>query len=156
MVLTLFRCFLSLLKLKLVDVYFNSFPGGSDSKESTCSVGDLSLIPGLGTSPREGLGNPLQYSCLENPHGNPLQYSCLENPHGQRSLVGYSLWGYKEVGTTEWLSTQTHTLIAIKYHIWRVVLQCVSHPRLPQQNAGFWTPWILESMVGPAIIRWLY
>ena len=88
MVLTLFRCFLSLLKLKLVDVYFNSFPGGSDSKESTCSVGDLSLIPGLGRSPREG-------------HGNPLQYSCLENPHGQRSLVGYSLWGYKELGTTE-------------------------------------------------------
>ena len=36
--------------------------------------------------------------------GNPLQYSCLENPHGQRSLVGYSLWGYKELDMTEWLS----------------------------------------------------
>ena len=41
------------------------FPGGSDSKESTCNVGDLSLIPGSGRSPGEGNGNPLQYSCLE-------------------------------------------------------------------------------------------
>ena len=36
-------------------------------KVSACSVGDLSLIPGLGRSPGEGTGNPLQYSCLENP-----------------------------------------------------------------------------------------
>ena len=39
-------------------------------------------------------------------HGNPLQYSCLENPHGQKSLVGYSPWGHKESDTTEQLSTQ--------------------------------------------------
>ena len=39
----------------------------SDSKESACNSGDLSLIPGLGRSPGEGDGNPLQYSCLENP-----------------------------------------------------------------------------------------
>ena len=43
------------------------FPGGSDGKESACSVGDPGLIPGLGSSPGEGNGNPLQYSCLENP-----------------------------------------------------------------------------------------
>ena len=43
------------------------FPGGSDGKESACSVGDLSSIPGSGRSPREGNSNPLQYSCLENP-----------------------------------------------------------------------------------------
>ena len=58
------------------------FPGGSDGKESTCNAGYLGLIPGLGRSPGGG-------------HGNPLQYSCLENPHGQRSLVGYSPWGRK-------------------------------------------------------------
>ena len=45
------------------------FPGGSDSKESTCNAGDLGLIPGLGRSHAGGLGNPLQYSCLENPLG---------------------------------------------------------------------------------------
>ena len=39
----------------------------SVSKESACNAGDLGLIPGLGRSPREGNGNPLQYSCLENP-----------------------------------------------------------------------------------------
>ena len=50
------------------------YPGGSDSIEYTRNAGDLGLIPGLGGSPGEG-------------HGNPLQYSCLENSHGQRSLV---------------------------------------------------------------------
>ena len=43
------------------------FPGGSEGKESACNVGDPGLIPGLGRSPGEGHGNPLQYSCLENP-----------------------------------------------------------------------------------------
>ena len=43
------------------------FPGGSDSKESSCNVVDLGLIPGLGRSPGAGHGNPIQYSCLENP-----------------------------------------------------------------------------------------
>ena len=68
------------------------FPGGSDSKESTCNAGDLGLIPGLGRSHAGGLGNP-------------LQYSCLENPHGQRSLMGNSPWGRKELDRTERLST---------------------------------------------------
>ena len=43
-----------------------SIPGGSDSKESTCSMGNLGSIPGLGRSLGGGHGNPLQYSCLEN------------------------------------------------------------------------------------------
>ena len=42
------------------------FPGSSVSKESTCSAGDLGLIPGLGRSPGEGNGKPLEYPCLEN------------------------------------------------------------------------------------------
>ena len=72
---------------------FLGFPGGSDSKESACNVGELGFIPGRGRSPRGG-------------HGDPLQYSCLENPHGQRSLAAYnSLWGHKELTTMEQLST---------------------------------------------------
>ena len=51
------------------------FPGGSDSKESVCNVGDLGLIPGLVRSPG-------------GRYGNPLQYSCLENTYKWRSLVG--------------------------------------------------------------------
>ena len=43
------------------------FPGGSDSKVPVCNAADLGLFPGLGRSPGEGNGTPLQYSCLENP-----------------------------------------------------------------------------------------
>ena len=43
------------------------FPGGSEVRVSASNVGDLGSIPGLGRSPGEGNGNPLQYSCLENP-----------------------------------------------------------------------------------------
>ena len=42
------------------------FPGGSEGKASACSAGDPGSMPGLGRSPGEGNGNPLQYSCLEN------------------------------------------------------------------------------------------
>ena len=44
-----------------------SFPAGSEVKASACNAGDSDLIPGLGRSPWDGNGNPLQYSCLENP-----------------------------------------------------------------------------------------
>ena len=64
------------------------FPGGSDGKESARKVGGSGLIPGWGTSPEGG-------------HGNPLQSSCVEKSHGQRSLGGYSPWGCKESDTTE-------------------------------------------------------
>ena len=52
-------------KIFFVFLSFQGFPGSSDGKESPCNVGDLSLIPGMGRSPGEGNGNPLQYSCLE-------------------------------------------------------------------------------------------
>ena len=48
-------------------VIYKGFPGGAEVKASACNVGDLGSIPGLGRSPGEGNGNPLQYSCLENP-----------------------------------------------------------------------------------------
>ena len=46
---------------------YQGFPGGSEVKASARNAGDLGSIPGLGKSPGEGNGNPLQYSCLENP-----------------------------------------------------------------------------------------
>ena len=69
----------------------SGFPGGSNHRESACSAGDPGSIPESGRSPGEG-------------NGNPLQYSCLENPHGQRSLADYSPWGRKESDTTERLT----------------------------------------------------
>ena len=65
-----------------------SFPGGSDGKESACSEGDLSSTPGLGRLPGEG-------------NSNPLPYSCLENSMERMNLVGYSPWGCKESDMTE-------------------------------------------------------
>ena len=46
---------------------FRGFPGGLDDKESAYNAGDPGSVPGSGRSPGEGNGNPLQYSCLENP-----------------------------------------------------------------------------------------
>ena len=69
------------------------FPKWLSSKESTCNVGDMGSIPGLGRSP--GRGN-----------GNSLQYSCLEDPDGQRSLEGYSPLGCKESDMTKHACTQ--------------------------------------------------
>ena len=66
---------------------FMGFPADLDSRESAWNSGDLDLIPGSGRSPREGNGNPLQYSCLE-----------------KRSLEGCSPWGHKESDTTERLT----------------------------------------------------
>ena len=69
---------------------FQGLPLWLSGKESTCSAGaagNIGSIPGLGRSPGEGNGNPLQYSCLENSM--------------ERSLVGYSPWGHKELDTTE-------------------------------------------------------
>ena len=78
--------------------------------ETACRSGDLGLIPGLGRSPGRG-------------HGNPLQYSCLENPHGQRSLVVYCPWGSKESDTTEQLSTAQAVHVCARSHLHSVRVQ---------------------------------
>ena len=69
---------------------------GMDGKESICNMGDLGSIPGLGRSPGRG-------------YGNPLQYSCLENPLGQRSLAGYSPLSWRRVGH-DWVTN--HSTVA--------------------------------------------
>ena len=69
---------------------FLSFPGGSAGKESACNAWDLGLIPGLGRSPGEGIGCPLQCSYLENSM--------------DRGAWQAAEWGCKETDTTEWLS----------------------------------------------------
>ena len=56
--------------------------------------------------------------------GNPLQYSCLENPHGQRSLVGYSPWGHKKLDMIEPLSRAEHILFNM--HVY-AFMTCQAH-----------------------------
>ena len=80
------------------------FPGGSDIKVSAYNVEDQGSVPGLGRSPG-------------GEHGNPLQYSCLENPHGWRSLVGYSPWGLKELDIIEQLNAAQRQYMTQSYSI---------------------------------------
>ena len=72
------------------------FSDDSNGKESACNAGDLGSVPGSGRTPGRVCGNP-------------LQYSCLQNPHRQWSLVGYSACSSKEFDLTEQLSTHTQT-----------------------------------------------
>ena len=80
------------------------FPGGSVGNESTCNVGDLGSIPGLGRSPGEGNGNPLQYSGLENSTDCP--------------------WDCKESDMTEQLSL--HSVLSLFSHVqlFAIFLDC--------------------------------
>jgi len=77
------------------------FPGGSVSKVSACSTGDLGLIPVSGRTPGEGNGNPLQYSCLENP------IPWTEVPGGLQFM------GSQESDMTEWLNHHHHHSLQI-------------------------------------------
>ena len=63
------------------------FPDGSDGKESACNVGDLDSIPESGKSSGEGNGNPLQYSCLENPRDRGAWQATVH-----RVLIGIGIW----------------------------------------------------------------
>ena len=87
-----------LLILKLLTTLMG-FPGGSGGKEFSCNAGDLGLVPGLGRSPGEGNGYPLQYSCLEN--------------STDRGAWRASWWGHKQSDTTE---QQTHSYCNIILH----------------------------------------
>ena len=90
-----------------------SFPCSSVGKESACNAGDPTSIPGLGRSPGEANGNPLQYG----------------EAHGQRSLVGYSPWGHKESDTTEQLRFLSFDIIlqASRSKETSLVVQVVKH-----------------------------
>ena len=79
-------------------------PCSSYREESACNVGDLGSIPGSGRSFVEG-------------NGNPLQYSCLENPMDKGAWWATSPWSHKESDMTEWLSTA---------HIFKILIECVT------------------------------
>ena len=84
------------------------FTGGSAGKESVCNAGGLGLIPGLGRSAGEGNGNPLQYSCLENP---------MDRGSWQAT---YSSWGHKRVRHD--LVTKQQQYYLISYHNYILLL----------------------------------
>ena len=102
----LISIFLNLLRLAL------GFPGGSDNKESACNAGGPGSIPGLGRSPGDGHGDPLYYSCLENPtdrgvwratdHRVPKRQTCLK----QLSTHAHT---HRHTDTQTHRHTHTHT-----------------------------------------------
>ena len=107
-------------------------------KESACNEGDPGSIPGSGRSPGEG-------------NGYPLQYPCLENPHGQRSLVGHSPWGCRELDTMDCL---TLLWLKIRYCVYSTIMD-------PKILKGCWKPTCsrgpLLSIFIPAFPRsWLH
>ena len=103
-----------------------SFPGSSSGKEPACQCRRLKrgLIPGLGRYPGGG-------------HGNPLQYSCLENPHGQRSLADYCSLGPKESDMTE-ATDYTHLGSKNWRQKWRTLLSNAISPLLLMVKNAVW------------------
>ena len=85
-----------LLSVSFPTSLYQVFLDGSDGKESAYSAWDPGFIPEVGRSPGER-------------NGNPLQYSCLENPMDRRTWQA-SPWGHKESDTTEWLILSLHFL----------------------------------------------
>ena len=98
--------------------YASGFPGGSEVKASACNAGDLGSIPELGRSPGEGNGNPLQYSCLENPTDGGAWWATLH--------------GVAKSGT--WLSHFTFFSFLLSY----ASVKCSRLQRLLQH----WLTWV--------------
>ena len=92
-----------------------NFPGGSDGEESSCSSRDLGSIPGLGRSPGEGSGNPLQYSCLGNTMDRGAWWATVHRVSKESHMTEHTQrdsWFILQCGTnlcctTNWL-TYTH------------------------------------------------
>ena len=79
----LVNCVLYIYIYIYIYIYVKDFPGGSDGKVSVYNAGGLGSIHESGRFPGEG-------------NGNPLQYSCLENPMDEEPVAGYCPWGHKK------------------------------------------------------------
>ena len=104
-------------------IYHLGFPGGSDGTESACNAGDPSSIPGLGRSARKGNGNPLRYSCLENPMNRGASWAILS-------------MGSQRVGHNR--ATHTHTHTHIKDGLGRLVWEDVKEEVIHEKNLEKW------------------
>ena len=82
------------------------FPGGSDGKASASSAGDLGSIPGSGRSPGERNGNPLQYSCLENPMDRGAGEATVHGVAKSRTQLSYfTSFLFRQKISRHWLFT---------------------------------------------------
>ena len=117
------------------------FPGGSDDKESACNAGDLGLIPGSGRSPGEGHGNPLQYSCLENPMDRRAWWAIIQGvsksqtqlkwltlPHTFTCAYIFFSFVYFADGLTESNKYIWNATLPNRWAIFKIPPSCCPHP----------------------------
>ena len=128
-------------------------PGGLVSEESACNVGDLSSVPGLGRPPREGHGNPLQYSCLEKLHGQKSLMGCMQSVGSHRvghdwvtkhstrnALMSWALvpyWLYALKISVQWFSDFV-PLVPLREghrHLWWQVIYCIPLKGVNQKDS---------------------
>ena len=114
------------------------FPGGSDSQESACNVGDLGSIPGLGRFPGGEHGNPLQFSCPENPQWT-------EEPGGLQSV------GSQRV-RHDWM-TKTFTFCFVHIIIKCCLIQFMTLKPLFKGNYYFLRKWFGAFNITPLKVR---
>ena len=115
-------------------IHFVGFPDGPDSKESACSVGDLSSVPELGRSPGERKGNPFQYSCLEN---SMDRGAWKIKVHGLQRVTHdwatttftftFNATNYKVVFTSAILLYLSISFISLFLYYYNIAFFCVKH-----------------------------
>ena len=99
------------------------FPGGSEDKESACKVGDLGSIPGLGRSPGEESGNPLQYSCLENPMDRGAWRSAIHGVTKSRTQLLKNIASIFQTASTCIFSCVSYTNSGFVFILTIIILQ---------------------------------
>ena len=114
------------------------FPGGSDGKESACNVGVSGLIPGLGRSPGEGNGYPLQYPCLENPKDRGARWATVygvTNSRRQQSAFHFTDTLLLELETLRGGGDRPHmgpSVLTPNHRVSQAPLSVPKHPRFTQ------------------------
>ena len=127
------------------------FPCGSACKESACSVGDLGLTPGLGRSPGEGKGYPLQYSGLENSmdcifHGDSFTFIFLSNSSGCEVVwgaAGVTFTAPTNQGevTLDWGAGEWHKNILRSSRSWKLTPVYLPGESHGQRSLARYSPW---------------
>ena len=135
--------------------WFWGFPCGSAGQESTCSSGDLGLIPGLGRSSGEGKGYPLQYSGLENSmdsivHGVTKSRTQLSDFHFLKRILfinGFSLfiWLLRKLNRLFYVASQSFSINTPKEWLFSILHTYLNHLG-DLKMWGFWVP-------GPEILN---
>ena len=123
------------------------FPGGSAGKESTCNAGDLGSIPGLGRSPGEGKGYPLQYSGLEN-FMDCIIHGVTKSQSNWATFTSlFSWWCSVSISTCQ---SRGHRFDPWSRKIPHATEQCASQllsPRSRPFSHNYWSLWVLELLL---------